>query len=642
MTAEFRAEQIDLAREKDFRLGGLLVRPSTLQIESDTKSGGESGTLEPRIMQVLVALARKRGQVVSRDELIAACWEGRIVGDDALNRCISKIRKLGETNSDFRLETVPRVGYRLSADDAQAAELTATQAAQDSNAAIGPGRRRIPMIAWTMIGALAVAAAVSLFLFVRSPPASQRVAFFGFTATDDNPVSARIAADATDQTFTELTRMRLDAAAKTDTLSPSATDRLTRAKALGAAYALSGEVRTVGEEAQFAIRLEDTATRATLWESGETAPIARPLYSPSKQAAFRAAGSTACVSTMRSELTHESSEALRAISGYCARPFSPTAGETAVLDFRTLVKLEPCSVFFKTSLASQLVFGAIYSPAGLKDKAFGEADALLAESLQIKPANSYSIAISEFLLTARGGSPLERQKLLATARPSGWVWGDGFLSYRLGLNLLGNGLTKQGIAVLKAAEAAQPTFTQVAAFHAYGLASQGQAADAELLFEQVFASEPGHTLVWPTWAMAAVLEGVGDPEAMLAAAPENEPRASVACWRTALEAKRAGKPGPPPDSLRDCGSTPFILAALGRVDEAFDFIGTSPGQSGDGRSLFTPSASAMRASDSFMPLVKELGLWEYWIATDSHPDVCDLPQERNFKVCADLRTLQTK
>ncbi|WP_297695100.1 hypothetical protein, partial [Phenylobacterium sp.] len=43
--------------------------------------------LEPRVMQVLVALARERGEIVSRDDLIASCWAGRIVGEDAINRC---------------------------------------------------------------------------------------------------------------------------------------------------------------------------------------------------------------------------------------------------------------------------------------------------------------------------------------------------------------------------------------------------------------------------------------------------------------------------------------------------------------------------------------------------------------------------
>lgn len=109
MTADFAGQKVDLAKEADFLLGGILVRPATRQVES----AGAPETLEPRIMQVLVALARRRGEVVSRDELIATCWEGRIVGDDALNRCIARIRKLGEAKADFRLETIPRVGYRL-------------------------------------------------------------------------------------------------------------------------------------------------------------------------------------------------------------------------------------------------------------------------------------------------------------------------------------------------------------------------------------------------------------------------------------------------------------------------------------------------------------------------------------------------
>ena len=46
-------------------------------------------------MQVLVALARRRGQVVSRDQLIETCWAGRVVGEDAINRCIAKVRRLG-------------------------------------------------------------------------------------------------------------------------------------------------------------------------------------------------------------------------------------------------------------------------------------------------------------------------------------------------------------------------------------------------------------------------------------------------------------------------------------------------------------------------------------------------------------------
>ncbi|HEY3889995.1 MAG TPA: winged helix-turn-helix domain-containing protein [Caulobacteraceae bacterium] len=103
---------IRLAREPHFRLGALLIKPSLLEVST----GPRRRMLEPRVMQVLVALARMDGQVVTRDELIEACWAGRIVGEDAINRCIGRLRRLAETfEGGFSIETVPRVGYRLNA-----------------------------------------------------------------------------------------------------------------------------------------------------------------------------------------------------------------------------------------------------------------------------------------------------------------------------------------------------------------------------------------------------------------------------------------------------------------------------------------------------------------------------------------------
>lgn len=102
---------IDLAREKDFSLGPLLVRPSSRTVSSHDNTE----TLEPRVMQVLVALARRPGEVVSRDQLIKECWAGRVVGEEAISRCIIKVRRLSKTHGGFSLETIPRVGYRLEA-----------------------------------------------------------------------------------------------------------------------------------------------------------------------------------------------------------------------------------------------------------------------------------------------------------------------------------------------------------------------------------------------------------------------------------------------------------------------------------------------------------------------------------------------
>lgn len=98
-----------LAAEPHFGLGGLQVRPATREVVA----AEAADVLEPRVMQVLVTLAGRRGQVVSRNDLIDACWGGRAVGDDAINRCIQALRRLGDARGGFSILTVARVGYRL-------------------------------------------------------------------------------------------------------------------------------------------------------------------------------------------------------------------------------------------------------------------------------------------------------------------------------------------------------------------------------------------------------------------------------------------------------------------------------------------------------------------------------------------------
>jgi DNA-binding winged helix-turn-helix (wHTH) protein/tetratricopeptide (TPR) repeat protein len=102
---------IQLARERPFRLGAVEVRPATREVVGP--DGRE--VLEPRVMQVLVALARAGGEIVSREDLTESCWDGRIVGDDAINRVLSRLRRLSEGvgREGWRLETITKVGYRL-------------------------------------------------------------------------------------------------------------------------------------------------------------------------------------------------------------------------------------------------------------------------------------------------------------------------------------------------------------------------------------------------------------------------------------------------------------------------------------------------------------------------------------------------
>lgn len=108
------AAPVVLAREPGFRIGPMEVRPETCELID----GGRSIILEPRVMQVLVALHRAEGHVVSRDDLLRCCWQGRIVGDDAIHRVISRLRHEAEqSGGHFRVETITKVGYRLVSED---------------------------------------------------------------------------------------------------------------------------------------------------------------------------------------------------------------------------------------------------------------------------------------------------------------------------------------------------------------------------------------------------------------------------------------------------------------------------------------------------------------------------------------------
>jgi TolB-like protein len=96
--------------EPDFQLGPVTVRSMSHEIVARL----HVEVLEPRVMQVLVELARQRGEVVSRDRLVERCWSGRVVSEDAIQRCIAKLRRVGSAHSAYTIDTIRSVGYRLN------------------------------------------------------------------------------------------------------------------------------------------------------------------------------------------------------------------------------------------------------------------------------------------------------------------------------------------------------------------------------------------------------------------------------------------------------------------------------------------------------------------------------------------------
>ena len=99
------------SRTAPFRLGEFRVDPARLTLAGS----GATRHVEPRVMDVLAALAERAPEPVSRDELIERVWGAAAVTDSALSRCIAILRKeLGDDRAHPRyIETLSKNGYRL-------------------------------------------------------------------------------------------------------------------------------------------------------------------------------------------------------------------------------------------------------------------------------------------------------------------------------------------------------------------------------------------------------------------------------------------------------------------------------------------------------------------------------------------------
>jgi TolB-like protein len=77
--------------------------------------GAQLVRVEPQVFDLLVYLIRHCDRVVSRDDLLAAIWHGRIVSDSTLANRINAARcAVGDSGDKQRLiKTLPRKGFRF-------------------------------------------------------------------------------------------------------------------------------------------------------------------------------------------------------------------------------------------------------------------------------------------------------------------------------------------------------------------------------------------------------------------------------------------------------------------------------------------------------------------------------------------------
>jgi adenylate cyclase len=72
-------------------------------------------SVEPKVFDLLSYLIVNRSHVVSKDDLVAGVWNGRIVSDAALTTCLNAARTaIGDSGEGQRLiKTLPRKGFRF-------------------------------------------------------------------------------------------------------------------------------------------------------------------------------------------------------------------------------------------------------------------------------------------------------------------------------------------------------------------------------------------------------------------------------------------------------------------------------------------------------------------------------------------------
>ena len=151
------------------RTGVLRFGPFELDLaSSEIRKGGALIKMQAQHFELLILLAGRAGQIVSREEIRRALWDDDtfVDFDRSINFGINQIRgALGDDPQSPRyVETLPRKGYRFIAPIAQSdakAEIVPRAELTVASKPVPPGRR------WWLIGSGIVAAVIAVLVAIE-------------------------------------------------------------------------------------------------------------------------------------------------------------------------------------------------------------------------------------------------------------------------------------------------------------------------------------------------------------------------------------------------------------------------------------------------------------------------------------------
>lgn len=254
--------------------------------------------IEPRVMAVLTCLAHHVGEVVSRDELCAEVWGGRVVSDEALSRCISLLRHVLEDNSREPrfIRTIARIGYTLvpipeplapECADASLPPATAARFATENDAS---ANLSAPDVSWlprlwrssvrrpglVAISCIGLIGAVALVYFLRAvhsaadapPPLVTRLLVLPFDTTEATSFGRDVGVEVADEiadSLAHVERLKISGRTSAGTLAAEHTGAVAAGRKLGVDAVLNGEVAEQPGAMRVTVRLTATRDARVLW-----------------------------------------------------------------------------------------------------------------------------------------------------------------------------------------------------------------------------------------------------------------------------------------------------------------------------------------------------------------------------------------
>ncbi|RWH78854.1 MAG: transcriptional regulator [Mesorhizobium sp.] len=208
----------------------------------ELRRGNELVSVEPQVFDLLQYLIRNRERVVSKDDLVDAVWQGRIISDATLASRINAARNaLGDSGDEQRLiRTILRRGFRFVGtvrEEVQISEAGAIAAMEQSK----PGSRI---------------------------PARPSIAVLPFVNLSGDPDQDYFADGMVEDIITGLSRIRwlfVIARNSSFTYKGRAVDVKQVGRELGVRYVLEGSVRKVGGRVRIAGQLIDAEDGSHLW-----------------------------------------------------------------------------------------------------------------------------------------------------------------------------------------------------------------------------------------------------------------------------------------------------------------------------------------------------------------------------------------